>query len=310
MNPNKKQKTKTQPTPKLRRILVPVDFSEASGKAVTAAVALARRFSARIALVHVTPPKGRPGSHGAFELAGMTTDPRRPAREKLAGFARDNVPSEIAVTRLVESGAAYKHIASAASDWEADLILIATHGSGGLAHALLGSTAERVVRHAPCPVLVLRGRKKGGTNSAFLSSPIRNVLLTTDFSENSLTAFPHAVAWAREFGAKLMLLYVVPEHLPSELSHIGIVLQERRIAEEARTKLPEFALKHLPADLAVETRVLIGPTEHTICETARGLDASLIVMGSHGHTGIKHLLIGSTAERVVGMAHGPVLVVR
>lgn len=293
-----------------RRILVAVDFSPPSRKAVAAAVELAKRFAAKLALVHVTGPKGRPGSYGAFEMAGMTSDPRRPARVKLAEFAEKEVPADIELARLVESGLAYKEISAAASSWDADLVLIATHGYTGLAHAVLGSTAERVVRHAPCPVLVVRGREKRGVKIAFSPDAIRTILLTTDFSENSLTAFPQAVAWARQLGAKLFLLYVVPEHFPAELSHIGVVLHEKRVAQDVEKQLPEFARTHLPADLAVETRVVIGPPEHTICETARKLDAGLVVMSSHGHTGVKHLLVGSVAERVVQHAPCAVLVVR
>lgn len=293
-----------------RRILVPVDFSQPSRKAVAAAVELAKRFDAKLALVHVTGPKGRPGSYGAFEMAGMTRDPRRPAREKLAEFAENEVPADIDLTRLVESGLAYKEIATAASGWDADLILIATHGYTGIAHAVLGSTAERVVRHAPCPVLVVRGREKRGAKIAFSPDLIHTILLTTDFSENSLAAFAHAVAWARQLSAKLFLLYVVPEHLPAELSHIGVVLHEKRVAQDAEKQLPEFARAHLPAGQAVEKRALIGPPEHMICETARTLDAGLVVMSSHGHTGFKHLLVGSVAERVVQHAPCAVLVVR
>jgi nucleotide-binding universal stress UspA family protein len=293
-----------------RRILVPVDFSPPSRKAAAAAVELVKRFDAKLALVHVTGPKGRPGSYAALEVVGMTTDPRRPAREKLAEFANKEVPADIDLTRLVESGAAYHQIAKAASDWDADLILIATHGYTGLAHALLGSTAERVVRHAPCPVLVMRGREKRGVKIAFSPDAIHTILLTTDFSENSLAAFPQAAAWACEFGSKLILLYVVPEHLPAELSQIGVVLHEKHAAQEAEKQLPEFARAHLPAGLPVETRVLIGPPEHTICETARKLDAALVVMGSHGHTGFNRLMVGSVAERVVQHAPCAVLVIR
>jgi nucleotide-binding universal stress UspA family protein len=310
MKTKPKQKNGSPPDATPQRIFVPVDFSPPSRKALAAAVKLAERFHAKLALVHVTPPKGRPGRHGPFEMVGMTTDPRRPAREKLAEFGGKEVPAGLDVTCLVESGTAYKEIAKAASDWDADLILIATHGYTGLAHTFLGSTAERVVRHAPCPVLVVRGREKRGVKIRFEPESIHTILLTTDFSKNSLAAFPQAVTWARECRAKLILLYVVPEHLPAELSRIGVVIDELRAAKEAEKNLPELARAHLPSNLAVETRVLIGAPEHTICETARKLDAGLIVTASHGHTGIKRLLVGSVAERVVQRAPCAVLVVR
>ena len=301
-SPRRKIKTTTKP----RRILVPVDFSTASREAAAVAVRLAARFGARLALLHVTPPKGQAGGYGAFELAGMSTDPRRPAREKLAEFTNEIVPNEIEVSRFVESGSAYKQIAASAAHWKADLVVIARSSGSRLTHAILGSTAERVVRHAPCPVLVVRGRPK----DPFPPDSIRSILLPTDFSKNSLMAFPLAAGWAREFKAKLILLYVVPEHFPSELSQVGIMFHQKRVAQDVGEQLPEFARTHLGPDVPIETRVIVGAVAATISEMARRLEAGLIVLSSQGHTGLKHLFLGSTAERVVWQARTPVLVVR
>ena len=118
------------------------------------------------------------------------------------------------------------------------------------------------------------------------------------------------MAWARAFGAKIVLLYVLPEHLPGELSQIGVVFHERRAAKAAEKQLPELVRRYLPTDLTVETRVSMGPPDYTICKVARETDAGLIIMGSHGHSGFKRLLLGSTAERVVGQSTTPVMVVR
>lgn len=292
----------------LHRILVPVDFSPPSRKAVLASVQLVQRFKTKLALIYVTGPRGRTGSLGALEMAGLTTDPRRPAREKLTEFAQKEVPAELDTKLFVESGAAYREIATVAAEWNADLIILPTHGYTGLTHALLGSTAERVVRHAPCPVLVLRGREKRGEKVTFSTGKIRSIVVTTDFSENSQSALPHAIAWAREFGARLTLVYVVPETLPADVSHLGLILEIKNLAKAAQPRLVEFRNRYLPPDLKVETLVLTGTPDHEICEAARKADADLIVMGSHGHTGFLRLMIGSVAERVVQHAPCPVLI--
>lgn len=292
-----------------RRILVAVDFSEPSRKALAAAVVMAQRWGAGLTVVHGVGPRGRPGSHGAFEMLGMTADPRRPAREKLAEWVGGEVPVEVETVRVVETGLAHKVVVEAAADWRADLIVIATHGSTGPRHWFLGSTAERVVRHAPCPVLVVRGWAGRGVQAGGAWAEPRNILLTTDFSDSSLAAFGPAASWAKEFGAKLTLLHVVPERLPIELAYLNIEFSEKEAAATARDRLPRLARRHLGARCAVETRVVVGSPEHVICEWARKTPAELVVMASHGYSGFKRLLVGSVTERVVQFAPCAVLVV-
>lgn len=139
---------------------------------------------------------------------------------------------------------------------------------------------------------------------------LKRILLPTDFSAASVHAFPYAVWFARRSGASITLVYVVPTTLPAELSHIGIVLEEKRLAKEAETALVKVRARELPADLTVENIVLSGGPYYEICKTAGGLGIDLIVMSTHGHTGLKHALLGSTAERVVRHAPCPVLTVR
>ena len=134
--------------------------------------------------------------------------------------------------------------------------------------------------------------------------------MTTDFSHESKKAFPYALALARKFEASLILLYVVPAHLPAELSHIGIVLEEARLLEEAREHLPRFRQAELDPHLHVDALVLNGGPAHEICRTAETQAADLIVMATHGHTGLKHFMLGSVTENVVRHAPCPVLVVR
>jgi nucleotide-binding universal stress UspA family protein len=139
---------------------------------------------------------------------------------------------------------------------------------------------------------------------------VKRIVVTTDFSAESKKAFPYALALARKFDASLLLLYVVPAHLPAELSHIGIVLEERRLLEEAREQMPRFRQAELDPHMQVDTLVLNGAVAHEICRTAEAQAAALIVMATHGHTGLKHFLLGSVVENVVRRAPCPVLVVR
>lgn len=291
-----------------RRILVPVDFSDPSRKGVAAAVALARRSGAELTLAYVA-HRRRPDSRAVLELLNMSSSDRAARLQELEVFAERNVPGEIKSETVMLDGVPYDEISRAASRRSSDLIVIATHGYTGLRHEVMGSTTERVVRHAPCSVLAVRGWEARGTK-AFAPGSLRTLLLTTDFSENSLAAFPTAAAWARELGARIELLYVVPQQLPGEMSQLGLVFHEKKAAREAEKNLPEIRRRHLPADLEVKTRVVIGSSDYSICKVAHDVGAGLIVLASHGHTGFKRLLLGSVAERVVQRARCAVLVVR
>lgn len=146
---------------RLKRILVPVDFSDYSVKAMRYAVRFAEQFGASLVLVHVAEPVRYPESiiiPPAMEEANQELVKRTTAA--LERFAAKEVPARLASRNVVRLGSAYEEIAAAARETDADLIVIATHGHTGLKHLVLGSTAERVVRHAPCPVLTVRERER------------------------------------------------------------------------------------------------------------------------------------------------------
>jgi nucleotide-binding universal stress UspA family protein len=141
---------------RLQTILVPVDFSPFSSKALDYAAAFGRQFGATIVLVHVVEPMVYPENYMAVPTVNedINGSLMKAAEEKLAAQRKGLASERIKVmTRL---GRPYVEIADAAKELEADLIILGTHGHTGLKHVLLGSTAERVVRHAPCPVLTVR----------------------------------------------------------------------------------------------------------------------------------------------------------
>lgn len=148
----------------LNRILVPVDFSDTSQKALEYAVAFAVQFRAKLILLHVIQPLAFPVEFGYVpaELADFGETATKAASKKLQALCREypqQLGGEQAVERVVRRGTPWHEIATTAKECAADLIIIATHGHTGLKHVLLGSTTERVVRHAPCPVLVVRERE-------------------------------------------------------------------------------------------------------------------------------------------------------
>ena len=142
----------------LNRILVPLDFSGKSRQALEFAVPLAKQYGAKIFLIHVVEPVyNYPPYPGGIGASMVKPNPlAEVAKDTLSTMAAELVPPELLGKLLVRVGSAYDEIVNAAEELDADLIALTTHGRTGLKHALLGSTAERVVRHAHCAVLAVR----------------------------------------------------------------------------------------------------------------------------------------------------------
>lgn len=145
----------------IRSIVVPIDFSTASEKALAYAGAFARQFGATLVLIHVLERIGLPDFEKTFPLL-LEPDQLVPAcKRRLEQLMKKNeIEPELVERVLVRPGRSFDEIATVARTLNADLIIISTHGYTGWQHALLGSTTERVVRYAPCPVLVVRERQR------------------------------------------------------------------------------------------------------------------------------------------------------
>jgi universal stress protein A len=146
----------------IRRIVVPVDFSETAIKALKYAVAFATTFDAEVLLVHVTQVFSVPVELGYMppDLVGTQRELVNSARAGLQKLCAAEIGARVRAQVQVREGVAWQEIVAAAQDTNADLIILATHGYTGVKHVLLGSVAERVVRLAPCPVLVVRERER------------------------------------------------------------------------------------------------------------------------------------------------------
>jgi nucleotide-binding universal stress UspA family protein len=143
----------------LKKILVPIDFSECSRKALRYAIPLAKEHNAAIMLLYVVPTQYAVGEYGGIDYASLEADMRATGDQQLATMAVDEVRGQVRADTVVRAGSPMAEIIEAAKSLSADVIVISTHGHTGLKHVLLGSVAEHVVRRAPCPVLVVRERE-------------------------------------------------------------------------------------------------------------------------------------------------------
>lgn len=149
--------------PNIKKVLVPVDFSDYSKSSLRYAVNFAKHFKADICLVYVVEPMVYPPdfSMGQIAIPSVDIEMDKRAVEELNNLAKKEIPPDINSKVIVKTGKPFVEIVETASEENVDLIIIATHGHTGIEHVLFGSTAEKVVRKAPCPVLTLREPIKG-----------------------------------------------------------------------------------------------------------------------------------------------------
>lgn len=147
----------------VKTILVTTDFSDTAAKAFPAARTLAEKFGAQLVLAHIEPDRLPPivVEYAAVGINDILRDQRNRARERLVQLAAEHFGSELAVDAVVTDGTPHIEIVRLAEQRRADVIVMATHGHGFISHAILGSTTERVVRRAPCPVFVVRDAGRG-----------------------------------------------------------------------------------------------------------------------------------------------------
>ncbi|MEO5718252.1 MAG: universal stress protein [Chthoniobacterales bacterium] len=300
-----------------QNILVPIDFSPMSIEALASAKILAERLGAIIHLVHVHHVQYPVGFRGPVlsrsEYAVSFEEHRKEALLKdLHELARRNHLGPASTVHLCEGVSVYREICRRAQQSGVDLIVISTHGRTALGQVLLGSTAERIVQHSPCPVLVTRTAKtKTGKAKKAVAQP-RSILVPVDFSDTSLAALEYAIEFTADTPAKLIILHVID--LGDALSTDGMgvyrLADVREIArEEAERKVADLPQKVDLGKIPFETVIKNGKPVPEICALAEERGVDLIIASTHGRTGLEHLLIGSVAEQVVRHADRSVLVV-
>ena len=147
----------------IQKILVPIDFSDYSKKALQYSIDFAKQFNAEIILVYVIEPLMYPAdlSMGQMVIPQSTVNLSEKSKIELELLAKNEIGDQLNFDVLVKTGKPFIEIIETASETDSDLIIISTHGHTGVEHLLFGSTSEKVVRKAPCPVLTLREPIKG-----------------------------------------------------------------------------------------------------------------------------------------------------
>lgn len=303
----------------LKTILVPIDFSEVSGHAIEAAQRLAQRSSAAIHLVHVQEfyyPVGfmAPGAPVPMSMITFRQQDADRIRKQLGVLAKKyEVPMANCYVR--NDIPVFNGVCKVARQIDADLIVIQAHGRTGITRFFEGSHAERIVQHSPCPVLVVRKKRRKTRrilSAVRTNGSIDSILVPVDFSQPSFEALEYAIRFAERVAARLIVFHSV--HLGYAFTADGYAMCDLSVLIEgarrnAEQQMQEFVRLAKFRGVKFETVVKDGTPVSEICAVAEQRDVDLIITATHGRTGFKHLLMGSVAEQVVRHAHRPVLVV-
>lgn len=290
-----------------RTILVPLDGSALSERALPVAAALAQSLSAQAVLVRAAKASVFPGVDPTEAQYQAVEEARTYLSTLAAGLREQGVSVETAVP--------YGDTADAIlleSDLRgADLVVMSTHGRSGLGRWIYGSVAEGVLSRSPVPVLLVRPTGEAVTLAA---EPDRtSILVPLDGSIFAEAALPHAAALARATSREIVLLQAVELPMASYSSYTGVYLTPKTLEDErqrAASYLEEVAQRLRSDGLSVQTVVRQGWPADVIAYQGASQGPRLIVMATHGRTGIRRLLLGSVALEVVRRSPLPVLLVR
>lgn len=290
------------PTTKIEKLLLSTDGSEFGEGAIREAIKLAKTCSSKLLAISVieTNPEYETIAPQLVEKA------EKEARQQLEAVKerakKEGVDCEI-IERQGEDP--FKYIVDEAEKNQAGMIITGRRGRKGLKRLMMGSETARIIGHAPCNVLVV----PRAANIEF-----NRIIVATDGSKYSDAAVHEAMSIAKRCGSTLIAISVIPSEASSPFDIVHTEMMKEDIAEKelkmAECTIRDFKEASEKEGVSVTGLIYSGKPFEAIINTAKEKKADLIVVGSHGRTGISKLLMGSVTERVIGLAECAVLVVK
>lgn len=297
----------------VENILIPTDFSACADHALSHALEVADRFDARLHILHVVNELD-PDWYGITDVQERAVKLRdqiqEEARERLHDLALEK-DIETTVSLQLSFDVAetiYEYV----EERNIDLAVMGTHGRQGLDRLMLGNVANKIVRHAPCPVMTVREKVPWAGEDEGVS--FENVLAPIDFSEYSRAALSASKDVASAYQARLHLLFVaekrtVPTFSDTGIPGMGVVEMDPDIVKNAEEALQQLNETTKGPRVESQYHVREGNVSRDIVDFAETRGVDLVVMATRGLTGVTRFLIGSNTERIVRVAPCPVLTV-
>ncbi len=289
----------------LKRILCPIDFSDFSAAAYQYALSLAEYYKSKIVALHIVELWKYPFADYAAHEADYAKFSRalcEGGEVQLQRFVKQYSPAGPQPELVVHQGNAPRCILSVAQENNTELIVMGTHGRRGFDRLVLGSTTDRVIRKAACPVLVVSNPSQGALGTGPDGRHrLSRILYCTDFSDNSERALGYAISLAAEYGAELVLLHVAES--PSDVARAEEIIAERT------NELDMLVSEKKRKNLNLRSAVRFGKPYEEIVRHATEAKTNLIVMTARGGDAVDRAVFGSTTYRVIQLGPCPVLAI-
>jgi nucleotide-binding universal stress UspA family protein len=274
----------------IKEILMATDYSPASEAALPYALQLARRFNAGLHVVHVLLP-GEWEPTADDTSAAFECQPVEQAERHMASFLSSRDLGGARCDYLIRRGdKVWEELYKIIQDKDINLVVLGTHGRGGLGKLLVGSVAEEVFRQAPCPVLTIGPRVASAAPRSF-----RKIAFATDLTPESLEHLPFVLDFADEYQAQLVIIHVPGDEY----------LRSGNVIETIETQMRQL----IPPRAKCEYVVDFGDPAYVIRTVAEERDCDLIMMGAHAAGGGSTHFAGAIAHRILLEAQCPVLTV-
>lgn len=273
----------------MKKIIVPVDFSEHSEYALEAAASLAKKFNSELIVLHMLELSNAIISSASDTLSQEAVFYLKLAEQKFEGFLDKSYLKDIEVTPIVKHFKVWSEVNDVAKEHDANLIVMGSQGVSGIKEVLVGSNTEKVVRHSDIPVLVIKH------NPILLD--FENAVFASDFSEEAVAPYLNAKATFDKLGTNMNLVYV---NSPGG---------NFRSSSEIDKKIANF-LKNADGDLENLDRVNIVSDysiEKGILNFANVIGADVIAVATHGRKGLSHFFEGSVSEDIANHSTLPVM---
>jgi nucleotide-binding universal stress UspA family protein len=273
----------------MKKIIVPIDFSEHSEFAIEAAVKLAKPNNAEIIALHMLEMSDSVLNSTDSEQAQKAIFFFRLAEKRFNEFLAKPKFKEATITPIVKNFKVFSEVNDVAKEQGADLIVMGSHGTSGLSEIFVGSNTEKVVRHAEIPVLVLKNK--------FEINQLKDVVFASDFSSESVAVYLKATKLFKALNAKIHLVYV---NLPSDRFRSSNEIDEivSDFLRKAEGNLDNLKHVNFISDYTVERGII---------NYANKIGADLIAVATHGRKGIAHFFEGSISEDIANHSVLPVM---
>ncbi len=291
----------------IRNILFPTDFSDCAERAFTHAAKIASLVDAKIHAFHtrIRQKDVYPALNHLLDDLEADDPDVVAADEKTVDFPYAD--HDLVIQADATDSSACNAILHYTQEHDIDLIVMGSHGRRGPRRLFLGSTAECVIRNATCPVLTLRSDAE-----TLHDEKIDHILVPVDFSPYAEEALRYTNAFAKLLGARVTLVHAIEEAVIPTVYGIEPMSfpSLEPLIDKSNAALMEMAAKFLDPSIDVSTETLIGPPAPVIADFANNKKTDMIILASHGLTGIKRFLLGSVAESLNRLASCAILTVK